>query len=66
MLPSENPPTRVQRCPVCADVVGVYESAICVLGNGSAMDGSPLVANRYGEVVAAYHPWCAPPETGRP
>ena len=58
--------THVRRCHHCADVVRVYERAIWVLRNGSVVAGSSLAVERYDDVVAAYHPWCAPPAAGRP
>jgi hypothetical protein len=65
MRPDQTEAMHVRRCPRCADVVGVYERAIWVLRNGSVVDGSSLAIDRAAEVLAAYHPWCAPPETAR-
>jgi hypothetical protein len=46
-------------CPICGDVVGVYEPAISLTADGSRVPGS-----RHGhdaEVVAVYHRDCLEP-----
>ena len=57
--------TSMPRCSACGDVVGIYERAILLLDDGSVVDGSALTVDRDGELVAAYHLSCSPPDDGR-
>ena len=52
--------TTIPRCSACGEVVGVYEPAIFLLGDGSVVDGSALSLDRASELVAAYHLSCSP------
>ena len=55
---------EVRRCALCADVVGVYERAVLILGNGSVVSASPLSVERAAEIVEAYHLGRSPVRTG--
>lgn len=58
--------TRSRLCALCADVVGVYEPAVFVLGDGSVLSGSRLTVDQAAEIVETYHQGCSPPAMGGP
>ena len=66
VMPTSPGTTSTPRCSACGEVVGVYERATFLLDDGSVVDGSALVMDRDGELVAAYHLSCSPQDAGRP